>query len=256
MIKFDLKTSIENEIRAMQYLSSPGHPSVVPLLGVFTCQNDPQRWYMVVPYYPGGDLLDMTNGYIKKRSQIPEEKLKQTFASILSALEYCHSKGVAHMDISPEQIWYDASGQAFLGDFESLRVDLVGDTTIKCPRIYGKPCFMAPEMLYLQPLNPFAIDIFSLGATMFTAATNKFLLEHLGNNDRKALMRRSSFQLLVSSDEGSARLVQRVAKGKQTSPQLLDLLSMMTRCNFKQRPSIVDIKCHAWFKEVKCDNSQ
>lgn len=251
VVKYDTARYIENEIRALHFLSNPGHPNICPLLHSFTCVDDPTRLYMVIPYYPGGDLIDIINLHINNKTWLTEQELADIFLPVFSALEYCHKLGVAYLDISPEQIWFDSRGVPVLGDF-----DAVGLThkpgLISLRRGHGKASFMSPQMVQLQPLDPFAHDIFSLGCTIFTAAAKCFFLEQVDVCDVRKLKGRPRYKILtMDPDEGSARLVSQ-AKSTNMSPLLKDMITRMTRCNPQQRPTIGSTMIHRWtLKQVQ-----
>jgi serine/threonine protein kinase len=90
-------------------------------------------------------------------------------------LDFLHSEGLVHRDIKPDNILFDASGRAYLGDFgiakvlaeseESNAKQLTGTGTL-----IGTAEYMAPEMLipskYQEAYNE-RIDQYSLGVTVY-----------------------------------------------------------------------------------------
>jgi serine/threonine protein kinase len=246
VIKCDVRNLIENEVRALHYLSRPGHPNIVPLLHSFICASDPERLYMVMPYYPKGDLLDVINDHAVLKMRISKTRLLSIFQPIFSAVEYCHKRGVAHMDISPEQIWFDARGVPVLGDFDAIFVPR--QALIRCNWRRGKSSFMCPEMVLLAPLDPFAADIFSLGCTLFTTAAKLFLLECVDVYDVKSLTERKCYKMLTRDpDFGSFELVHQTAPSTMCH-NLKDLVARMTVCNPKHRITMNGIKNHEWLR--------
>lgn len=252
VVKYGVRRIIEKEVKALSFLSSPGHPNIVPLLHSFMCGDDIKTVYMVIPYYPGGDLLDMLNNCINKKSILTNQELTTLLRCILSAVEYCHKLGVSHMDITAEQIWFDADGMPVLGDFDTaVRVSPWLPSSNNKPQLIfsemcGKVSYMPPEMIRLQHLDPFAVDIFSLGCTLYVAATRTFFLNQVKNNtDVQQLIARNRYQILVSDPDGSSELVR---KAKIPS-SLKDMIARMTRCDPQRRISIEGIKNHRWLHE-------
>lgn len=250
VVKHGARRIMETEINTLGFLSNPGHPNIVPLLHSFICGNDPTTVYMVIPYYPGGDLLDMVNHRAKKHSSLNNQELATILRLILSAIEYCHKLGVAHMDISPEQIWFDAYGVPVLGDFDtavrvppSLPFSSNKPQLIKCNRRCGKASFMPPEMVLLQDLDPFAVDVFSLGCTLYSAATTTFFLDRVENvHVAQQLTARARYKILTSDPDGSSELVRKA----NISSSLKDMIARMTRCDFQRRITIEGVKNHKW----------
>lgn len=59
--------------------------------------------YLVTEYAPRGEIFDhlVANGRMK------EEEAARIFAQIVSAVDYCHSKGVVHRDLKAENVLLD-----------------------------------------------------------------------------------------------------------------------------------------------------
>eukprot|EP00903_Cladosiphon_okamuranus_P006973 g6786.t1 len=88
------------EVASLQLLHSKsgGHPGVEEL---YEAMRDDTTLYKISAWYSGGELFDL--------SPLPEEAAKPIFAKILDALQFVHSQGVCHRDISLENILLDTS---------------------------------------------------------------------------------------------------------------------------------------------------
>ncbi|MCH2212840.1 MAG: bifunctional serine/threonine-protein kinase/formylglycine-generating enzyme family protein [Fuerstiella sp.] len=150
------------EIRSLVKLS---HPNIVKALDVGVHDGLP---FAVMQYLSGGSLED------RVRPCRPAE-VAAWLPDVAAALDFLHSEGLVHRDIKPDNILFDASGRAYLGDFgiakvlaeseESDAKRLTGTGTL-----IGTAEYMAPEMLipsaYQEAYNE-RIDQYSLGVTVY-----------------------------------------------------------------------------------------
>jgi serine/threonine protein kinase len=94
-------------------------PSVVPLLDCFV---DGDRWlYMVLPYYARGDLVEVLGG-IAQQGQLGSlaslRWARSVFGQLVESLALLKRRGVAHLDLSPENVFMEETGASpALGDF-------------------------------------------------------------------------------------------------------------------------------------------
>mmetsp|Transcript_18564 Transcript_18564/g.16166 ORF Transcript_18564/g.16166 Transcript_18564/m.16166 type:complete len:307 (+) Transcript_18564:120-1040(+) len=92
-----------------------------------------------------------------------DPKLSRTyFGQIMSALQYLHSKGFAHMDIKPENMILTQDFKLKLIDFEFLMNEKETETLDM-----GTPHYRAPEVKERKIKCPKAADVYSAGITLF-----------------------------------------------------------------------------------------
>ena len=95
---------------------------------------------------------------------------KRAFRSLVEALSHCHSLGVAHRDVKPQNMLFDVnSGETKLIDFGFA-------TTTHKSEILSEPCgsphYVAPEVCSRDAAyEAFASDIWSAGATLYELLT-------------------------------------------------------------------------------------
>lgn len=94
---------LANQIQILKVLS---HPNIIQLYEVFTYRK---KVYMIYEYCAGGNLLDL----LEKDATFSEQNCRNIMFQILSAVNYCHSKGIAHHDLCPEHILFENT--RFLG---------------------------------------------------------------------------------------------------------------------------------------------
>lgn len=104
-IKIIDKTCLDEENLAKTYreisiLKLLRHPHITRLYEVMESKN---MIYLVTEYASRGEIFDhlVANGRMK------EEEAARVFAQIVSAVEFCHSKGVVHRDLKAENVLLD-----------------------------------------------------------------------------------------------------------------------------------------------------
>jgi eukaryotic-like serine/threonine-protein kinase len=134
----------------------------------------------------------------------------QVGAQVASALAAAHTVGIVHRDVKPGNILIAEDGSALISDFGIARA--LGDATLTTSgMVHGTPAYLAPEVARGSEAN-FASDVFSLGATLYSAVEGS---------------------PPFGTDENSIALLHRVASGQFPPPQrggaltpvILDMLS-------------------------------
>lgn len=112
-------------------------------------------------YCGGGDLFEKITspGY-----SFSESKAAKIMRKLFLALNHCHSLGVAHRDLKPQNIMYSECGEIKLIDF-GLSKQILHSTT-KLKTLVGTPHYVAPEVL--DGIYGIECDCWSLGVIMHT----------------------------------------------------------------------------------------
>merc|ERR1719160_545700 len=59
-------------------------------------------YYIVMPKYSGGDLIESLTAYMEERGHLPERVFIRCFEQMAAAGEFVHGRKVVHRDIKPD----------------------------------------------------------------------------------------------------------------------------------------------------------
>ncbi|KAM6544120.1 hypothetical protein CsatB_008567 [Cannabis sativa] len=147
---------IQREISVMRMVR---HPNVVQLREVMATKT---KIFFVMEYVRGGELFAKV-----ARGKLREDQARRYFQQLISAVDFCHSRGVSHRDLKPENLLLDDNGDLKISDFglsalpEQLRND--GLLHTQC----GTPAYVAPEVLRKKGYDGPKADIWSCGVVLF-----------------------------------------------------------------------------------------
>ena len=113
--------------------------------------EDPAWVWLALELAEGGDLFDK----IEADEGVGEDVAHFYFTQLCSAIAWCHSKGVAHRDVKPENMLLDGEGNLKLADF-GLATQFLERKTGKrksCGMVCGSPPYIAPEILAVGEVN-------------------------------------------------------------------------------------------------------
>ncbi|AQL00325.1 Putative CBL-interacting protein kinase family protein [Zea mays] len=86
------------------------HPNVVRLHEMMATRS---KIYFVMEYASGGELF----ARLAQSTRFPEPVARRYFQQLMTAVEFCHSRGVYHRDLKPENLLLDARGDLKVSDF-------------------------------------------------------------------------------------------------------------------------------------------
>ncbi|BFZ15701.1 hypothetical protein BsWGS_18740 [Bradybaena similaris] len=143
------------EVRAIQGLS---HPHVIKHVLSARCPG-----YLVIctDYCPGGTLTSRLTNMTLHLSM-------KYFLQMASAVRYLNDiKGIVHSDIKPDNIFFNAKHYPVLGDFGLSFFIPPGNTMVSTKAMGGTPFFSAPEKVYQPFVDPYKLDVYSLGVVLW-----------------------------------------------------------------------------------------
>lgn len=142
------------------------HPAVVNIIDQAV---EGARPYVVMELL-SGSLRDRLEGAGGK--SLPVAQSIRTFLQLSYALRAAHASGLTHHNLKPENVLFDASGNAKLGDFGLSRVIEV-EPGKGLPHVFvgtGSLSYLAPELITRKDAGP-ASDVYGLGIILYEMLT-------------------------------------------------------------------------------------
>ncbi|KAM8714187.1 hypothetical protein ACLKA7_014342 [Drosophila subpalustris] len=161
-IKIIDKTCLNEEylsktFREIAILKSLRHSHITRLYEVMESQS---MIYLVTEYAPNGEIFDhlVANGRMK------EPEAARVFTQLISAVHYCHLRGVVHRDLKAENVLLDKDMNIKLADFGfSNHYEEGSPLRTWC----GSPPYAAPEVFQGLEYDGPKSDIWSLGVVLY-----------------------------------------------------------------------------------------
>ncbi|KAF5191791.1 CBL-interacting serine/threonine-protein kinase [Thalictrum thalictroides] len=154
--KDGLMEQIKREISVMHLVR---HPNIVELKEVMATKG---KIFFVMEYVTGGELFAKIF-----KGKLKEDVARKYFQQLISAVDFCHSRGVSHRDLKPENLLLDEKGDLKISDFglSALPEQLWNDGLLhtQC----GTPAYVAPEILRKKGYDGSKADIWSCGVILF-----------------------------------------------------------------------------------------
>ncbi|RVW94143.1 CBL-interacting serine/threonine-protein kinase 6 [Vitis vinifera] len=156
VIKVGMMEQMKREISVMKKVS---HPNIVQLHEVMASKS---KIYLAMEYVRGGELFSKI-----AKGRLREDAARSYFQQLISAVEFCHSRGVFHRDLKPENLLLDEQGNLKVTDFglcalsEHLKQDGLLHTAC------GTPAYVAPEVIAKRGYDGAKADIWSCGVILF-----------------------------------------------------------------------------------------
>ncbi|KAF7081842.1 hypothetical protein CFC21_085749 [Triticum aestivum] len=215
MVQKEKKVSIVRKIT---------HPNIVQLSEVMATKS---KIYLVLEYARGGELFNKIS-----KGKFSEDVAWRYFHQLISAVGHCHSLGVYHGDLKPENLLLD--------EVDNLKVSGFGLSALADPKrqdgrlhtTYGTPAYVAPEVLSGRDHDGAKADIWFCGVILLALVAGDL-----------------PFQDTTLTD-----MYTKISRGEYSCPcplsaELEDLLSMILHQDPSARASVLRIKRSAWFRK-------
>lgn len=157
VIKVGMTEQVKREISVMKMVS---HPNIVELHEVMATKS---KIYFAMELVRGGELFSK----IAQSGRLREDAARSYFRQLISAVDFCHSRGVYHRDLKPENLLLDDAGNLKVADFglsafaDHVRADGLLHTTC------GTPAYVAPEVIGKKGYDGAKADLWSCGVILY-----------------------------------------------------------------------------------------
>lgn len=156
------------EAATLEYLGKSSDQ--IPELYAYFSENG--QFYLVQEWIHGQTLREV----VQAKEYESETTVRGILLSLLSVLDYIHSKGIIHRDIKPDNIIIrSVDGKPVLIDFgavkETIRSVVSSSRYPTQSMVIGTPGYMPSEQALGRPV--YATDIYSLGVTAIYLLTGK-----------------------------------------------------------------------------------
>ncbi|KAK9279909.1 hypothetical protein L1049_013593 [Liquidambar formosana] len=216
-----LMSNVKREISIMRRLR---HPHIVKIFEVLATKT---KIYVVMELVKGGELFAKIS-----KGRFSEDIGRRYFQQLISAVGYCHSRGVFHRDLKPENLLVDENGDLKVSDFglsavsDQIRHDGLLHT------LCGTPAYVAPEILTKKGYDGAKVDVWSCGVILYVLTAG----------------------YLPFNDPNLMEMYKKIYKGdfrcpKWISADLKRFLCRLLDTNPETRKTIDEILRDPWFKK-------
>lgn len=148
-------------------LSKLKHPNIIELEEFIL---KPERLYIIMEYARYGNIEQ----YVIRNHPLPPSENMGYFSQIMSAICYCHSRNIAHRDLTPSNALLTESFNLKLADWGlATPCGKDRDNPIFSEDYIGDSRYLPPEVLRRAPFSPLPTDVWGLGCVLFFMLTSE-----------------------------------------------------------------------------------
>lgn len=226
----------EERAVARRLRQAPRHPNIVRYLDEFIERD---HLYFVVEYCAGGDLYEFVRHQPDQRLTCADAL--GVVAQVAAGVAFLHAQGIAHRDVSLENVLLGGDGVCKLCDF-----GLAVDAERPCRDRAGKAYYMAPEVVAAaSPGDNYGYDargadVWSLGILMFVLVSGSPLVSEASANN-------NAFAAIAHA--GVREILDAWGTAEALWPSAIALLDGMLQVDSTRRLTIEQVVHHDAFAE-------
>mmetsp|Transcript_59634 Transcript_59634/g.134545 ORF Transcript_59634/g.134545 Transcript_59634/m.134545 type:complete len:571 (+) Transcript_59634:133-1845(+) len=156
-------------IREVSLLRDFAHPNVVLLRDVLDA--GPARDFRLVFEFVERDLHGVLRSFRREGILMPIEEVQDYSSKLLNGLHACHSRGLVHRDVKPQNVLIGPGGVLKIADFGLARTlaSPLRNVTVDVITLW----YRAPEILLGATHYGFEVDVWSAGCVIGEMATGQ-----------------------------------------------------------------------------------
>ncbi len=157
----DNETAVKYFLREARAAAALSHPNIVT---IYDAGEQDGEYYMAMEYVEGTTLKSL----IRSTGALPDSKVRYVLENCCRALDYAHTKGVIHRDITSGNVMTTRDKALKVMDFGLAK--FLKEYQNNHTQQVGTPFYMSPEQIIGKDID-FRSDLYSLGCTIFECAT-------------------------------------------------------------------------------------
>jgi len=229
--------------REVSILETISHPKIVQFEA---CFEESSCYYIIQERMFGGDLLSR----IASSGHLPESEAQEITKAVTEALDYLHSKMIAHRDVKPENILITNDHSSKDNDKVVAKLSDFGLAKQLCRRggsrrhtICGTVSYASPEVLSSNQYG-LETDMWSLGIVSYTMLAGYQPFRSEEGEDDEELKKK-----IVASNHGTSSLGFEEEFWDDISNNCKEFISELLNHNTDSRLSAEQTLNHKWLLE-------
>ncbi|EGZ20203.1 hypothetical protein PHYSODRAFT_422555, partial [Phytophthora sojae] len=232
---------VQKEVAIMKKLA---HSNLVRLYEVIDSPAD-DKLFLVLELIRGGQIMywdDKQFRYFARNTSsgvLDKDMVRECLRDVVAALDFLHRNHICHRDIKPENILLSGTqykladfGVAYMNEDAPAVAAKAGDAAaLRLRSTEGTYHFLAPECTTGDEYDPYQVDVWALGVTMFTLLVGMlpFGTSVASLSDVMTSIREDPLILPPDLD-----------------PECADMLTKLMEKNPRLRITIPQLKTHPW----------
>jgi calcium-dependent protein kinase len=228
---------IDNLEKEIDIISSLDHPNIARFYETF---HDERYFHIVTELCRGKELSKLLK---QNGGKLNERKCRIIIMKILHAINYCHSHGIVHCDLKPDNIIFESPNEEeenedILNLLDLKLLDFGLSSRIKknekLNNTVGTAYFIAPETIKGEYDEK--CDVWSIGVILYYILSGKF--PFTGNSNFEI------FEKIQKSEPVFKNLF------KDVSQNAIDFIKKCLVKNPNERPSAKECLSHPWLEPI------